>query len=319
MSASPAAERRPIVIDTDPGQDDAIAILAALASPELDLLGLTCVAGNVPLALTQANARRICELAGRPEVKVFAGCPRPLLQPLQTAEEVHGKTGIDGADLPDPTMPLQPAHAVDWLVDTLLAAPPGGITLCPIGPLTNIALALVKEPRSAAGIREIVLMGGAACQGGNSTPVAEFNMLVDPHAAHVVFTSGVPITMVPLDVTHKALMPRPWIAGLAELGNRAGATAARMLAFYERYDTEKYGEGGGPLHDPCVIAYLLRPELFAGKRCFVEIETASPTTLGQTVVDWWGTRRQPANALVLNRIDADGFFALIRERLARLP
>ena len=309
---------RPIIIDTDPGQDDAIALLLALASPELEVLGVTAVAGNVPLALTEANARKVCELAGRPEVKVFAGCARPMLRPLVTAEAVHGKTGLDGPDLPAPTMPLQPEHAVDWIVDTLMAAEDGSITLCPVGPLTNIAMAIVKEPRIVAKIDEIVLMGGGFFEGGNTTPTAEFNIYVDPHAAHVVFTSGARLVMHSLDVTHKALMTRTWIDSLRALGTPVGRAAAEMLTFYERFDMEKYGEAGGPLHDPCVIAYLLKPELFDGRRCNVRIETMSETTMGTTVVDWWGVTGLEPNCLAINRIDADGFYALILERLARL-
>ena len=310
---------RPIIIDTDPGQDDAIAILLALASPELDVLGITTVAGNVPLPLTTRNALAVCALAGRADVPVFAGCPRPMLRPLHTAEEVHGRTGLDGADLPPPATAAQPTHAVDWLVDTLMAAPAEGVTVCPIGPLTNIAMAIVKEPRVLRGIREIVLMGGGFFAGGNSTPAAEFNIFVDPHAAHVVFTSGAKLTMVPLDCTHRALMQWPWIEGLRDLGPPIGKATAGMLSFYQRYDMAKYGEAGGPLHDPCVIAFLLRPELFDGRDCHVSIETTSALTIGMTVVDWWGTTGGPPNCRVLDRIDADRFFSLIRERLTRLP
>lgn len=309
---------RPIIIDTDPGQDDAIAILLALASPELEVLGITTVAGNVPLPLTAANALKVCELAGRNAVPVFAGCPRPLLRPLHTAEEVHGRTGLDGSDLPEPVMRLQRRHAVDWLVDTLLAAPDRAVTLCMLGPLTNLAVAMVKAPAILPKIREIVLMGGAFFEGGNTTPAAEFNIYVDPHAAHVVFTSGVPLTMIPLDCTHRALMSYAWIDSLRALGTPVGRAAAAMLAFYERYDMEKYGQPGGPLHDPCVIAFLLRPDLFSGKTCNVRIETAAEAAIGMTVVDWWGVTRLPPNATVLNRVDAEAYFSLIRERLARL-
>lgn len=308
---------RPIIIDTDPGQDDAIAILLALASPELDVLGITAVAGNVPLPLTEKNARKICELAGRADMKVFAGCSRPLVRPLHTAEQVHGPSGLDGPELPEPTMPLQKQHAVDWIVDTLMAAPDGEITLCPLGPLTNIAMAIVKEPRILPKIREIVLMGGGFFEGGNSTPTAEFNILVDPHAAHVVFTSGVKLTMLPLDVTHRALMSHEWIEKLRGLGTPVGVASAEMLAFYERFDMEKYGEAGGPLHDPCVIAFLLRPELFGGRDCNVRIEIASETTMGMTVVDWWGVTGLPRNCHVVRTIDAQGFYDLILERLSR--
>lgn len=304
---------RPIIIDTDPGTDDAIAILLALASPELEVLGLTAVAGNVPLALTAANARKVCELAGRPETKVFAGCPRPLLRPLVTAERVHGDGGLGGAGLPDPAMPLQSAHAVDWLIETLMAAGDGEITLCPLGPLTNIAVALIKEPRIAPRVREIVVMGGGFFEGGNITPSAEFNFFVDPHAAQVVFTSGIEITMMPLDVTHQARMTAPRVAAVRALGTAVGSAAAAMM------HPDRAGDhDGGPLHDPCVIAYLLAPEIFAGRRCNVRIETTSETTMGMSVVDWRGVTNQADNCTVMNEIDADRFFALITERLARL-
>ncbi len=308
---------RPIIIDTDPGQDDAVAILLALASPELEVLGITAVAGNVPLELTQANARRICELAGRPEMKVFAGCARPLVRPLITAEEVHGATGLDGPELPAPTMALQPQHAVDWMVETLMAAPDGEITLCTLGPLTNVAAALVKEPRIVPKVRELVLMGGGFFEGGNASPVAEFNILVDPHAAHVVFGSGIKLTMHSLDVTHKALMTHAWIDQVRALGTPVGTATAAMLSFYERFDMEKYGEAGGPLHDPCVIAFVLQPELFGGKHCNVRIETGSDITMGMTVVDWWGVTGLEKNCTAINEIDTAGFYALILERLAR--
>ena len=309
---------RPIIIDSDPGTDDAIAIWLALASPELDLLGITTVAGNVPLALTSKNARKVCELAGRGEVKVFAGCSRPMLRKLVTAEAFHGQDGLGQARLPEPSMPLQPGHAVDWLVETLMAAGDQGITLCPIGPLTNIALAIVKEPRILTKIREIVLMGGGFFAGGNTTPAAEFNVYVDPHAAQVVFTSGLPLTMMPLDVTHKALMTPERIAAVRDLDTPVARAAADMMASYGAHDAQKYARDGGPLHDPCVIAYLLRPELFAGRACHVRIETASETTLGMTVVDWWDVTEAPKNCRVIDQIDDDGFFALLTERLAAL-
>lgn len=309
---------RKIIIDTDPGQDDALAILLALASPELEVVGITAVAGNVPLPLTQKNARIVCELAGRPDVRVFAGAPRPLVRPLVTAEEVHGKTGLDGPVLPDPQMPLQEQNAVDFIVETIMNEPEGTITLCPIGPLTNIALALVREPRIAGRIREIVLMGGGYFEQGNTTPSAEFNIYVDPHAAATVFSAGIPIVMMPLDVTHKALTTRGRVEAFRAMGTRVGIAAAELLDFFERFDEQKYGSDGGPLHDPCVIAWLLKPELFSGRLCNVEIETSSELTMGSTVVDWWGVTDRPKNAHVMRDIDAEGFFALLIERLARL-
>ncbi|WP_048645527.1 nucleoside hydrolase [Nitratireductor soli] len=309
---------RKIIIDTDPGQDDAMAILLALASPELEVVGITAVAGNVPLALTEKNARKICELAGRPEIKVFAGATRPLMRDLVTAENVHGRTGLDGPDLPEPQMKLQEQYAVDFIVETLMAHDDDEITLCPLGPLTNIALALIREPRIAPRIREIVLMGGGFFEGGNVTPTAEFNIYVDPHAADVVLRSGVPIVMMPLDVTHKALTTRKRVDALRALGTPVCLAAAQLLDFFERFDEEKYGTDGGPLHDPCVIAYLLQPGLFRGRTCNVTVETGSELTMGMTVVDWWRVTERPQNALVMRDIDDDGFFELLIERLARL-
>ncbi len=310
---------RKIIIDTDPGQDDAVAILLALGSPEdIDLLGITTVAGNVPLALTQKNARITCEVAGRPEVKVFAGCDAPLERPLVTAEHVHGSTGLDGPDLFEPTMALQDQHGVEFIIDTLRAEAPGTVTLCPLGPLTNIGAAFRKSPDIIDRVQEIVLMGGAYFEVGNITPAAEFNIYVDPEAARDVLASGVKITMMPLDVTHKALTSRARVQAFRDLGSRVGNFTADMLDFFERFDVEKYGSEGGPLHDPCVIAYLIQPELFSGRHINVEIETASPLTLGMTVADWWGVTDRPANALFIGDVDADGFFALLTERLGRL-
>ncbi len=309
---------RKIIIDTDPGQDDAVAILLALASPELEVLGITAVAGNVPLRLTEKNARKICELAGKPDTKVFAGAIRPMVRSLVTAEEVHGKTGLDGPELPEPTMPLQEGHAVDFIVETLMKEEPGTVTLCPLGPLTNIGLALVREPRIAKRVREIVLMGGGFFEGGNVTPAAEFNIYVDPHAAEVVFGSGIPITMMPLDVTHRALTTEERVAAFRKLGSRVGIATAQMLEFFERFDEGKYGTDGGPLHDPCVIAFLLKPQLFEGRHVNVSIETMSELTMGMTVVDWWAVTKRPKNAHVMREIDADGYFDLLVERLGRL-
>lgn len=307
-----------IIIDTDPGQDDAVAILLALASPELEILGITAVAGNVPLRLTEKNARKICELAGKSETRVFSGADRPMMRALVTAEEVHGQTGLNGPDLPEPTMNLQPQHAVDFIIETLLQEDSGTVTLCPLGPLTNVALALVREPKIAPRIKQIVLMGGGFFEGGNVTPAAEFNIYVDPHAADVVLRAGVRIVMMPLDVTHKALTTARRIAAFRALGTRAGIATAEMLDFFERFDEEKYGTDGGPLHDPCVIAYLLKPELFKGRRCNVTVETASELTMGMTVIDWWGVTEREKNALVMRDIDADAFFDLLVERIGWL-
>lgn len=310
---------RKIIIDTDPGQDDAVAILLALASPDaLDVLGITCVAGNVPLALTARNARIVCELAGRADMKVFAGCDRPLQRELVTAEHVHGSTGLDGPDLPPPCMALQPDHAVDFLIETLRTEPPGSVTICPLGPLTNIATAFEKAPDIAARTGGIVLMGGAYFEVGNITPTAEFNIYVDPQAADIVFRSGADITVIPLDVTHKALVTPARNAAFRALSTEVGIAVAKMTEFFERFDREKYGSIGAPLHDPCVIAYLLAPELFSGRDVNVEIETRSELTMGMTVADWWRVTDRPANARFIGDVDDDALFSLLTERLARL-
>ncbi|CAH2398972.1 nucleoside hydrolase [Mesorhizobium escarrei] len=311
-------QSRKIIIDTDPGQDDAVAILLAIGSAELEIVGMTAVAGNVPLRLTEKNARKICELAGRPDIKVYAGAIRPLARELVTAEEVHGETGLNGPQLPEPTMQLQDQYAVDFIVETLMKEESGTVTLCALGPLTNIALALIREPKIAPRIKEIVLMGGGFFEGGNVTPTAEFNIYVDPHAADVVFKSGIPIVMMPLDVTHKALTTAKRTQAFRKLGTRVGTATTEMLEFFERFDEEKYGTDGGPLHDPCVIAYLLKPELFRGRNCNVTVETASELTMGMTVIDWWGVTKRPNNAMVMRDIDHDAFFALLLERLGRL-
>jgi len=310
---------RKIIIDTDPGQDDAVAILLALASPEdIEVIGITAVAGNVPLPLTHKNARIICELASKTDIPVYAGCDRPLAHDLVTAEHVHGKTGLDGPNLPDPTMQLTDGHAVDYIIDTLRNEPSGTITLCPIGPLTNIATAFQKAPDIIEKVQEIILMGGAYFEVGNVTPAAEFNIYVDPEAADIVFKSGAPIVVMPLDVTHKALVTKQRNDAFRNIGTPVGIAVAKMTEFFERFDKEKYGSEGAPLHDPCVTAYLIKPDLFKGRHVNVEIETHSTLTRGMTVADWWDVTDRPANALFIGDVDADGFFALLTERLARL-
>ncbi|HIP22724.1 MAG TPA: nucleoside hydrolase [Rhodobacteraceae bacterium] len=309
---------RKIIIDTDPGQDDAVAIFLALGSPELEVLGITCVAGNVPLALTQRNARIVCELAGRTDIPVFAGAVRPMVRALVTAEYVHGKSGLNGPALWEPTMPLRKEHAVDFIVKTLRTNRDGAVTLCVLGPLTNIALALIKAPDIAEHIHEIVLMGGGCFEGGNTTPAAEFNIYVDPHAAKVVFQSGIPLVVMPLDLTHKALTTRARVDRFKAMGNKVGIFTAEMLDFFERFDMEKYGSEGAPLHDPNVIAYLLKPEIYKGREVNIEIETESALTMGMTVVDWWRVTGRHPNAMFMREVDDDAFFELLFERIGHL-
>lgn len=310
---------RKIIIDTDPGQDDAAAIFLALGSPdELDLLGITTVAGNVPLPLTEKNARIVCEWADKPDTRVFAGCDRPMSRPLVTAEHVHGKTGLDGPVLHEPKMPLQDQHAVDFIIETLRCEPAGTVTLCTLGPLTNIGTAFQRAPDIVERVQELVMMGGAYFEVGNITPAAEFNIFVDPEAADIVFRAGLKLAVMPLDVTHKVLTTKPRIQALRDLNTVAGTAMAEMVDFFERFDVEKYGSEGAPLHDPCVIAYLLNPSLFSGRQINVEIECQSDLTLGMTVADWWGVTDRPPNAQFMGDVDADGFFSLLTERIGRL-
>ncbi len=312
-------QRRKIIIDTDPGQDDAAAIMMAFGSPdELDVLGLCAVAGNVPLSFTSRNLRIVCELCGRPDAKVYEGALKPLDRPQVTAEHVHGKTGLDGAELPEPTMQPQSQNAIDFIIETLRREPEGTVTLCTLGPLTNIATALTKAPDIAGRVQELVMMGGGFFEGGNITPAAEFNIFVDPDAAKIVFGSGIPIVMMPLDVTHQLLTTKARVSKIAALGTRPAQVLVEWLAFFERFDIEKYGSDGGPLHDPSVIAYLLKPQLFSGRDCNVEIETTSELTVGMTVVDWWRVSGRKPNAKVMRDVDADGFFDLLADRVGRL-
>ncbi|MXR36988.1 nucleoside hydrolase [Craterilacuibacter sinensis] len=310
----------PVIFDTDPGLDDAIALLFLLgARDEIDLLGITCVAGNVGIEAVSRNARMVCEWAGRSDIKVYAGAERPLIRHLVTAERVHGKTGMEGAPMHEPAMPLQEAHAVDFIIDTLRREPAGTVTLCPVGPLTNIALALLKAPDIAARIKQIVLMGGAYFEGGNVTPSAEFNFYVDPHSAQQVLHAGIPLVMLPLDVTHKACTSASRVAALSSLSNYCGPLAASLLTSFERHDVQKYGQMGAPLHDPCAIAWLLAPGLFSGREVNIEVETDSPLTQGHCAVDWWGTTGRSSNALYLTEVDADAMFGRMAQAIAKLP
>lgn len=313
------AERRKIIIDTDPGQDDAAAIMLAFGSPEeIEILGLCAVAGNVPLKLTSRNIRIICELCGRTDIPVYEGAEKPLVRKPITAEHVHGSTGLNGPVLDEPTMEAQKQHAVDFIIETIMREPEGTVTLCTLGALTNVALALLKAPEIADRVKELVMMGGGFFEGGNITPAAEFNIYVDPQAADIVFRSGMPIVMMPLDVTHQLLTTKARVSRIRDIGTCPAIAMAEMLEFFERFDIEKYGSDGGPLHDPSVIAYLIKPELFKGRECNVEIEVHSELTMGMTVVDWWRVTDRPANARVMRNVDADGFFELLTERFARL-
>jgi purine nucleosidase len=311
--------RQKVIIDTDPGQDDAVAILLALASPEIELLGITCVAGNVELELTATNAQKICYLAKKPETLIFAGAAKPMSRDLVTAKHVHGKTGLDGTDLPTPKTAISDIHGVDFIINSLMSSESQEITICALGPLTNVALAIQREPRIISKIKNIVLMGGGFFEGGNITPAAEFNIYVDPEAAAIVLTSKVPIVMMPLDVTHKVLASNDFIMRVSSLGSNTGNAVAGLLNFFGRYDSNKYGSDGAPLHDPNVIAYLLKPECYFGKMINVEVELKSDLTLGMTVADWWEVTQKEKNVFFVKDVIAQEILDLLVTRLGLLP
>ena len=306
----------PVILDCDPGHDDAIALLLALASPELELLGVTTVAGNQTLAKTTANALRVLELAGRGDVPVAAGADRPLVRELHVASHVHGETGLDGPALPPPQGKPVERHAVDFIAE-LVTACSRPVTLVPTGPLTNVALLLARHPEVAARLERIVLMGGAIAE-GNVTPAAEFNVWADPEAARRVFESGLDVTMIGLDVTHQALVTPEHGARLRASG-RVGAVVADLLDFFYAYHRDTYGLPGSPIHDAVAVAHVLRPGLVEVLERRVDVECASELCRGRTVVDLWRRTGKEPNAKVGVRIDAGAFVELLLERLATFP
>jgi inosine-uridine nucleoside N-ribohydrolase len=299
----------PIVLDCDPGHDDAIALLLALASPEVELRGVTTVAGNQTLEKTTANAIRVLELAGREEVEVAAGAGRPLVREPFVAAYVHGETGLDGSDLPPARGEPVAQHAVDFLAERA-----GGITLVATGPLTNVALLLARHPEVRP--ERIVLMGGAIAE-GNVTPAAEFNVWADPEAAKRVFASGLDLTMVGLDVTHQALVRTEHKERLRAAG-RVGRTVAELLDFYDRFHREVYGFDGSPIHDAVALAYAFRPDLLETRELNVEVDCESELCRGRTVVDVWRRTGREANAKVAVGIDSTAFVELLVERVGSL-
>ena len=314
-----AAEKIDLIIDTDPGADDVVALLFALASPdELNIRALTTVAGNVRLDKTSRNARLAREWAGREDVPVYAGAPKPLMRTPIYAENIHGKEGLPGVEVHEPAKGLAKGNAVQYLVETLSKAAPHSITVAMLGPQTNLALALIQAPEITQGIKEVVVMGGAHFNGGNITPVAEFNLFADPDAAKVVLASGVKLTYVPLDVTHKILTSEQRLKQIEALNNNAGKLVGNILNEYVKADMVHYGLPGGPVHDASVIAWLLKPELFTGRQINVVIDSREGPGFGQTVADWYDTLGQPKNVFWIENGDAQGFFDLLTERLARL-
>ncbi|WP_439844689.1 pyrimidine-specific ribonucleoside hydrolase RihA [Aeromonas veronii] len=304
----------PVILDCDPGHDDAIALILAMASPELKVLAVTTSAGNQTPDKTLNNALRILTLLGRDDIPVAAGAPKPLARELIIADNVHGESGLDGPKLPDPAFAPQAMIGLELMAKCLRESPEP-VTLVPTGPLTNIALLLAAHPELKSKIARIVLMGGAA-GAGNWTPAAEFNIYVDPEAADMVFKSGIPITMCGLDVTHEAQVMDEDIERVRAITNPVAQCVAGLLDFFMIYHRDpKWGFAGAPLHDPCTIAWLLAPELFHGVECRVDIETRGEHTVGMTVVDRYGLTGKPANALVLSGLDRPGFIDLLVTRL----
>ncbi|CAB5670804.1 Pyrimidine-specific ribonucleoside hydrolase rihA [Aeromonas hydrophila] len=304
----------PVILDCDPGHDDAIALILALASPELKVLAVTTSAGNQTPDKTLNNALRILTLLGRDDISVAAGAPKPLARELIIADNVHGESGLDGPKLPDPAFAPVSMTALELMAKCLRESPEP-VTLVPTGPLTNIALLLAAHPELKSKIARIVLMGGAA-GAGNWTPAAEFNIYVDPEAADMVFKSGIPITMCGLDVTHQAQVMDEDIERVRAITNPVAQCVAGLLDFFMIYHRDpKWGFAGAPLHDPCTIAWLLAPALFHGVECRVDIETGGTHTSGMTVVDRYGLTGKPANALVLLGLDRAGFIDLLVTRL----
>jgi inosine-uridine nucleoside N-ribohydrolase len=305
----------PILIDCDPGHDDAMALLLALASPELELLGVSTVHGNQTLDKTTFNALRVLELAGRGDVEVAAGAVRPLIREPEVAAAVHGESGLDGPDLPAPVRSTVDAHAVDFLAARLRAAD-RAVTLIPTGPLTNVALLLAQHPGIEETIERIVLMGGAIAE-GNVTPAAEFNIWVDPEAAARVFASGIDVTMVGLDVTHRALMTAEHAHALRASG-RVGGVVAELWAFYQQFHRRVYELAGTPVHDALAVAHVIRGDLLTTKHCHVAIDCASELCRGRTVVDLWRVTENAPNALVAVEVDGPAFLDLLVERIGSL-
>jgi purine nucleosidase len=302
-----------IIIDCDPGHDDAIAILLGLGSPDVELVAITTVAGNQTLEKTTLNARRVCTVAGVHDVPIFAGCWRPRVRPQVIAADIHGTSGLDGPVFGEPAVPVQSEHAVDYLVRTLMAEGED-ITLVPTGPLTNIAAALAREPRIAGRTREVVLMGGAYTR-GNRTPAAEFNMFADPEAAAAVFSAGWPVTMIGLDLTHQAIATGDVVERIRALGTDVSRMVTALLEFYGASYRESgtaggVGDAGPPVHDACAVARVARPDLMTVADAFVAVETKGEWTSGMTVTDFRGALGRAPNAKVATTLDADGFWDL---------
>ena len=305
----------PLIIDCDPGQDDAIMLMMAFSQRDrLDILGVVTVGGNVALEKTARNARIICELTGHTDIDVYAGCAAPLVRGLETAAQVHGPEGMNGAKIYEPKMPLQKQHGADFIIERLRAAREREVVMVITGPSTNLAWAITKAPEIKCKIKEIVLMGGGMKIGGNVTPSAEYNIYADPHAADILYKSGVKIVTIGLDVTHQVLASKNRTKRIKSIGNKVADTAYNILGPHSFYDANKYGWDGGPLHDPCTIAYVLDPTLFTTRFCNLAVETNSKLTLGHTSIDFWGAmdgKDRPKNTHWAYGVNDDGIYDLL--------
>jgi purine nucleosidase len=309
-----------IIIDCDPGHDDAVAIMLAIAHDDIDLLGITCVGGNATLENTVLNSLKVCALLNKPKIPVYAGSAKPLIYELETAEHVHGKSGLDrdGESIAlSSDYIVQDKHGVDFIIETCKNSNQP-IYLCPLGPLTNIAMSIQKDPTIKDNIKEIVFMGGAAMCLGNITPAAEFNIFVDPHAANIVLNSGIPITMMGLDVTHKVNVNDGIIKSIKLNNNKASIFFAELMEFYSRFHRELYKTDESPLHDPCVIGYLIDKNIFEGKLVHVQVEENSILTRGKTVVDWLSVKKLKPNCNVITEANSTKFFEILKNELAKL-
>jgi purine nucleosidase len=305
-----------IIIDTDPGVDDALTFLLALASPEIQLEALTTTQGNVTLAKTTRNALSVLELAHAGHIPVASGSLVPLVQPLRASAHVHGETGLGNAQLPEPKARPVPQHAVDYLIERVLAEP-GEISIFPIGPLTNIAMAIRKEPRFAQAVKELVIMGGAILEHGNVTPQAEFNIYVDPHAAHIVFHSGIPITLIPLDVTHKCLLMHKHVNRLMQIPSPISRFIRDVFDVYITFSMD-FGHSGCAMHDPLTLATIIAPELLTLKEYYVDVDISGGVSMGKTFADILNVTKNPANMRVAMNVRGEDFIELFLQRMESL-
>ena len=302
-----------IIIDTDPGIDDAFAFLLALASPEIQLEALTTTQGNVTLEKATRNALSILALAHASHIPVARGSVLPLVQPLRASADVHGESGIGNSRLPEPQATPVPGHAVDYLIERVLAEP-NQLSIFPIGPLTNIALAIRKEPRFAMAVKELVIMGGAILEHGNSTPLAEFNIYVDPHAAHIVFHSGIPITLIPLDVTHKCLLKQEHMDRLMKIDSPISRFIRDSMEVYLEASLA-LGYEGSALHDPLTLATVIAPDLLTLKDYYVDVDIAGGVSMGKTFADIHNVLKKPVNMSVAMNVRGEDFIELFLQRM----